>query len=276
MKVKATVLCENTVTSIPGALAEHGWAIFLETDQGNFLQDTGQGLAIVNNAKVLKKDLTSLEGIILSHHHNDHTGGLLQVLEAAGPHKVYSHPELFKESILTRNNQLRNIGMPFSQEKLEEKGASFIFNTDYTQLVPGLFLTGEIPRKTSYEKGDKDQVIKVGDEFQQDPLPDDQSVVIETEKGLFVVLGCCHAGIINTLNYILEKTGEKKLHTVIGGTHLGPMGEAEREQSIAALKEFEIEYLGVSHCTGLKTSVRLSQEFKERFFFCNVGTVIEF
>ena len=143
------------------------------------------------------------------------------------------------------------------------------------KMAPGFWLTGEVPRRTDYETGDPTQVVKSGGAFVPDRLQDDQSVVIETPQGLFVVLGCCHSGIINTLSHIVDKMGQSHIHTVIGGTHLGPVSENQREKSLAALKGFDIEHLGVSHCTGLKTAARLSAEYGDRFFFCNVGTVVE-
>ncbi|MBE9520982.1 MAG: MBL fold metallo-hydrolase [Proteobacteria bacterium] len=275
MKVKATVLCENYVTSNLGAIAEHGWSVFLETNQGNFLFDTGQGKAIINNAQVFKINLTTIQGIMLSHHHTDHTGGLLDVLGVTGSVNVYAHTELFKDSYLIRGGREMHIGIPFCRPILESKGANFRFNTEWQEIVPGLSLTGEIPRNTTFEKGDKDQVLKTENGYVKDPIMDDQSVVIETKAGLFIILGCAHAGIINILNFSIEKTGQSHIHAVIGGTHLGPVSEKQREKSIDALKEFDIERIGVSHCSGLKTSMRLAQEFGERFFFCNVGSVVK-
>lgn len=275
MKVKATVLCENSVFSNIGALAEHGWAVFLETDQGNLLFDTGQGLALVNNARYFKKDLASIRGILLSHHHIDHTGGLMAALGASGPMPVYAHEALFKESYLIRGPKPKYIGVPFNRTALESKGAEFHFNKGFQEILPDVFLTGEVPRKTDFETGDTDQVILEDGKYVQDPLEDDQSLIIKTSKGLFVLLGCSHAGIINILNYAIEKTGEARIHTVIGGTHLGPLSPEKREKSIEALKTFQIERIGVSHCTGTPAALRLSQVFGERFFFCNVGTVVE-
>ena len=137
-------------------------------------------------------------------------------------------------------------------------------------------MTGEVPRRTSYEV--EIQNFKHYGENRQlvvDPIRDDQSVIVDTEEGLFVVLGCSHSGMINILNYITEKTGKSRFHTVIGGTHLGPTEEEQIARSIEALHEFDIGRIGVSHCTGQKTAARMAGEFGERFFFCSVGTKVQ-
>lgn len=276
MKITATIVCDNCVYNHPGATAEHGLAIFMETDRGNYLLDTGQGKSIVNNARVLGFDFKTLKGIILSHHHWDHTGGLAAVLDLTGPVDVYAHPGLFKESYSLRDGKERFIGVPHSRQLLESKGARFQLNDAFRQIEPGMWLTGQIPRRTDYERGDTAQVLRAqGGGHVKDEILDDQSVVIETPKGLFILLGCCHAGIINTLMHIEEKLGKRPIHTVIGGTHLGPVSEEQKVRSIEALKAFHIGRLGVSHCTGLPTASRLAAAFGERFFYCNVGTAVE-
>ena len=275
MKGKATVLCENCVFGNSGAIAEHGWSVYIESDQGNFLFDTGQGMAIINNARHFNKDLSTIKGIMISHHHYDHTGGLLNVLEQVGKVNVYSHPDLFKNSYVIDEGKERNIGIPFRREILENKGAQFKFNTSFREIAPGLMLSGEIPRLTEYEKGDKKLLLKTDEGYTQDLVLDDQTLVATTEKGLVIILGCSHSGIINIINHIIDKTGKTRIRTIIGGTHLGPASEETKEKTIQALKKFDIEKIGVSHCTGLETSMRLFQEFGDRFFFCNVGTEIE-
>ena len=276
MSIKATVLSENSVFSNLGAIAEHGWAVFLETEHGNFLFDTGQGKALLNNAKVFRKDLSSIKGIILSHHHIDHTGGLLDAVKAVAtkPIDVYAHPGLFNEGYLARSG-CKYIGVPFCRAALESAGANFTFNTEFREISPNLYITGEVPRITDYEFGDSDILLKTSDGFVKDEVLDDQSIIIKTEKGLLVILGCAHAGIINILTYARQKTGEHRIHMVIGGTHLWSVSKDQKEKSLEALTSMGIDRLGVSHCTGFEMSMRLSQLFGEKFFNCNVGTVIE-
>ena len=275
MKGKVTILCENCVFRNIGAIAEHGWAVFIETDQGNFLFDTGQGKSIVNNAQYFNKDLSTIKGIIISHHHIDHTGGLLDVLGQIDKVKVYSHPGLFKNSYVIDKGKQRNVGIPFRREILESRGAQFKFNTSFREIAPGLMLSGEIPRLTEFEKGSKRFLLKTNEGYAQDLIFDDQTLIVNTEKGLIIILGCSHSGMINIINHIIDKTGQNHIRTIIGGTHLGPASEETKEKTIQALKKFDIEKIGVSHCTGLETSMRLFQEFGDRFFICNVGSIID-
>ena len=283
MGVKATVLCENAVYMNIGAIGEHGWSVWLETPRGEFIFDTGQGKALLNNAAVFQKNLAAAKGVLISHHHFDHTSGLLDAMKAmrggseGGGVPVHAHPELFKDSFRTKDEKvLRHIGVPHTRSVLEAAGADFHLDTGWRKVEEGIYMTGEVPRRTSYEIVDHNfKHYGEAGELIVDPILDDQSVVIDTEEGLFVVLGCSHAGIINILNYITEKTGKSRFHTVIGGTHLGPIEEDQIARSIEALHEFDIGRIGVSHCTGQKTAARMAGEFGERLFFCSVGTVVE-
>lgn len=116
------------------------------------------------------------------------------------------------------------------------------------RLCPGLSLTGEIPRNTDFEKGDEGLVIKKDTSFEQDPIKDDQTLVMETEKGLYIILGCAHSGIINILNYAIEKTSQDHICAIIGGTHLGGVSKEQQQKSIEALKKYDVDRIGVSHC----------------------------
>lgn len=275
MIIKATVLCENSVFHLPGALAEHGLSVFLETSWGDYLFDTGQGKAIINNSFILKKDLTNIKGIILSHNHYDHTGGLLEVIKLRGEVKIYGHSSIFKENYSKKEHDYRYIGIPFTRSLLESEGAIFSLDDQWREIEAGMYISGEVPRINDFEVGEQNFAIKKGDSYYPDKVLDDQSLIIKTDRGLFIILGCAHAGIINILDYAVKRTCCEKICSVIGGTHLGPVSKEQREKTIKALKRFQIETIGVSHCTGLEAAMDLKREFGERFFFCNVGTVVE-
>lgn len=278
MSIHARVLCENSVQGQLGAIAEHGWSVWLETPHGAYLFDTGQGKALLNNAAFFRTPLADATGVLISHHHSDHTGGLRDALLALAPRgvPVYAHQDLFKDSWAVRQEQRHHIGVPFSASMLETAGARFELEREWREIAPGMFMTGEVPRRHAFEIGDLNLFHYDADgQFVVDPIRDDQTVVFDTDDGLFVVLGCSHAGLINILDYIVEQTGQTRFHTIVGGTHLGPVSQEQVEQTVEALQRYDIGRIGVSHCTGPVVAARLAHEFGERFFFCSVGTVIE-
>ena len=282
MHAKATVLCENAVYSNIGAIAEHGWSVWIDTPRGSLLFDTGQGKGLLNNAAYFEKNLASARAILISHHHSDHTGGLLDAMKAmrggpgGGGVPVYAHPDLFKESYSTKGAKPRHIGVPFARSVLETAGADFRLETGWREVEEGVYMTGEVPRRHAFEIGDLDLKHKnAKGELITDPIRDDQTVVVDAPGGLFVLLGCSHAGIVNILDYIIEKTGKSRFHTIIGGTHLGPVGSEQQDRSLEALLRYDIGRLGVSHCTGQKMAARMMGAFGERFFFCSVGVSVE-
>ncbi len=277
MKTRLTILCENSVGAVEGLVGEHGFACYLETSRGNYLFDTGQGLGIGGNARILEKDLADIRAVILSHGHWDHAGGLPEVLRHCGPVDVWGHPEMFKARYYHKNNQQRYVGIPHRRDYLEALGARFRLERSWREVGPGVFLTGEIARQTPFEKGDPhlSVVSREGLDHLQDPLEDDLSLVVESEKGLILVLGCAHAGLVNILNHVRERTGKEEIYAIIGGTHLGFAGDAQFTETLAALARFRVARLGVSHCTGLPRAAALAERLGERFFFGSVGAVLE-
>ena len=282
MTIRATVLCENSVYGKGDAVAEHGWAVWLQTPHGAYLFDTGRGHGLLHNANHFGIPIADARAIVLSHHHNDHTGGLLGAVQAIcrgsgrGAIPVYAHPDVFKDSFAEEEGTLEFIGLRHTRRALETEGAEFRLAAGWQEIAPGVCLTGEVPRRTSYELGDPDLKHDDGSgRLVADPIRDDQTLVIDTPDGLFVLLGCSHAGVINILTHIREQTGSTRFHTVMGGTHLGFAGEEQVARTIEALHGFQIGRIGVSHCTGPSVSARLAGEFGGRFFFSNVGTVTE-
>ena len=278
MKTRITILCENLVGELVGS-GEHGFSAYIETDQGNYLFDTGRGHSIVGNALALNKDLRTIQKIFLSHGHYDHTGGLPEVLELRGKVDVHAHPHVFLDriAVLEENGKeiKRFVGIPYKAAYLESLGANFVFNKDFVEVEKGIFLTGEVPRNTSFEKPDPRLLSEIDGRVNQDIFLDDQSLILDTDKGLVVILGCAHSGVINIIQHVINKTGKDKFHAILGGTHLDFLTHEQLEGSIKSLKEMVIGAIGVSHCTGMKAAFRLHQEFGDRFLYGCVGSVLE-
>jgi 7,8-dihydropterin-6-yl-methyl-4-(beta-D-ribofuranosyl)aminobenzene 5'-phosphate synthase len=254
-------------------MGEHGWAVHVDTGDRRLLLDTGQGLGLLNNSRVLGIDLTRLDGIVISHGHYDHTSGLPDALAVSGPIDVYMHPDGFVDRYWFKDGQRREIGIRHKQGYLESLGARFQPVTGFSEIFPNIYLTGEVPKASDFEPPDATMKLRGADgAWLQDELKDDLSLVVDTDKGLTVVLGCAHAGLINILTHVNAHLPGRPIHMVIGGTHLGFADQRQFDATVAVLDQFGVERLGASHCTGLVNCARLHQIYGDRFFFAAAGT----
>ena len=279
MTGRITIICENSVT-VKGGIGEHGFAAYLETERGNYLFDTGRGDGLIPNLLKFDKDPLSIQKIFLSHGHYDHTGGLPSILEILGEVDILAHPEIFSVRYRISREDGKEVrrysGLKHTRAYLESLGGKFILEKHFREVTREMFLTGEVPRITAFEKGDPKLFAEVGGNLIPDPFLDDQSLVVESKEGLVLLLGCAHSGLINILNHVAAKTGKDRIYAVLGGTHLDFASPPQVEETITALKKFRVERIGVSHCTGLRAAARLFAEFGEKFFFGQVGTTLEF
>lgn len=276
MTLTVRTLCENTVNGI-GFEAEWGWSALVTVGETQVLLDTGARRAAVRNADRLGLDLSSIDRIVLSHAHRDHTGGLDEVLFRTGPADIVAHPAIWERKCKTDmngNNPVFN-GVPFSRWELESR-ARFSLHTEPVRLAEGLTTTGEIPMVTDFEVAEPAFHVMEDGGLRHDTLPDDLSLAAETDKGLVVVLGCAHRGVINTILRAREITGETRVHAVLGGTHLYPKNLGQVSRTIEALKDLGVERIGVSHCTGIAASMEVARAFEGRFFFNNAGNTVTF
>jgi 7,8-dihydropterin-6-yl-methyl-4-(beta-D-ribofuranosyl)aminobenzene 5'-phosphate synthase len=271
MEIKITTLSENSATG--GCLGEWGLSMLVEADGRKVLFDTGAGTAALHNAQLLGVDLAGVDTVVLSHGHRDHTGGLPGVLKLGGGKEVVAHPDVWGRKYgAFGGGPKRYNGIPFVREGLESLGASFKMSAGAVGLSANVMTTGEIPMVTDYETVEQYLYIRDGDRYEQDPLRDDLAMVIDTEYGLVVILGCAHRGIVNTLRRARELTGKELIYAAIGGTHLVDASRERLEKTAADLEAMGVGFLGVCHCTGFRASSFLAGRFGTRFFLNNSGT----
>jgi len=276
MTLRLDIICENTVGRPIAAHGEHGFSCLVQTASDRLLFDTGSGETLLNNLETLGHDACQIDKLVLSHGHYDHGGGLLPLLSKIGPRPVYAHPHIFRERFWRGQHEQRNISMPFTRAKLESAGASFQFLDHLTELCPGLFFSGRIPRSVTWEQGDSHLVQRSsdGEGWQSDAFADDAALAMQTSKGLVVLLGCAHAGMVNTLEHFRKQLGNPRIHLILGGTHLGPASDKQFSETVEYLLNLDFDRLGVAHCTGQLRGAQLHAKFPNKVFFANVGTTV--
>jgi 7,8-dihydropterin-6-yl-methyl-4-(beta-D-ribofuranosyl)aminobenzene 5'-phosphate synthase len=272
---KITALVENTAGG-RGLLAEHGISFWIEPGQKKMLFDTGQGLALKHNAQCLGIPLESVDSIILSHGHYDHTGGLSNVLSLAEHPRVFVHAQAFAPKYARNaDDSVRDVGMVELTKQDVRSMANLSLVYAPTEIGEGLWCTGPIPRTNKYEDTGgaffKDKECRIPDE-----IYDDQAAFLETKSGTVVILGCAHAGVINTLHFIRTLTDKHPIHAVLGGMHLFNASSQRMEATIAELRRLGIERLMPCHCTGFAAMAHLWNEFPGKCEAIPVDTVIRF
>ncbi|MBN1630020.1 MAG: MBL fold metallo-hydrolase [Thermoleophilia bacterium] len=270
-----TIVVENKADA--GLATEHGLAMWIETAGRRILFDTGQGAALEPNAHSLGIDLSTADTLVLSHGHYDHTGALPHVLRQAPDVDVYCHPGATRTRYAIRDGKTRSIGIP--QEPREALDAVPKERMHWVEkpllLTDTVGITGFVPRLTSYED--------TGGPFYLDPegttpdlIEDDMALWIETTEGTVVCLGCAHAGVVNTLEYICGLTGHRRLRAVIGGFHLMSAGRGRLDRTVEALRRLSPALLAPCHCTGDSATAHLRAALGESVAPGKAGTVYRF
>ncbi|MDW0271238.1 MAG: MBL fold metallo-hydrolase [Nitrososphaeraceae archaeon] len=298
------MISNQTISKSP--IAEHGFSALLEisyvyenaTKTNKFLFDTGVSKeGIVNNSDVLGINLKDIETIILSHGHFDHISGLISTLgKLKKSVEIIAHPEAFLRRWLVYPNG-NKARMDFLDEEEINQAGGIIRKVDKISFLPRnvnmqskkktnqannrVMITGEIPRVTEFEKGFPLQYKEQDNEINLVPDPlvsDDQALIMNVKnKGLIILTGCGHAGIVNTIKFAKKVTGIKKIYCVIGGFHLsGQDYEDSIPLTIAELTRVDPQYIVPCHCTGWKATNKIIDTMPEKFIQSSVGSTFYF
>jgi len=271
MSVKVTTLIENSPGEHLALKTEHGISFFIETDGHKILFDTGQTGTFIDNAEQLRVDLTSLDYVVLSHGHYDHSGGLRSLTQITTDFKLVMGQGFFEEKYGYKNNSYEYLGNNFDEKFLNDQGVEYQFaKQQLTELVPGVYVITAFPRIN------KDEVInprfKVQREgsFQPDPFDDEVLLAVDTPEGLIVMLGCSHPGMKNMLDAVTSLIN-RPLYAILGGTHLVEANESSLGISMDYLQNDDLKVIGVSHCTGQIAMDQLATSNK-RYFHNRTGS----
>jgi 7,8-dihydropterin-6-yl-methyl-4-(beta-D-ribofuranosyl)aminobenzene 5'-phosphate synthase len=271
-----TITILSTMLADEG-IGEWGFAALVEADGKKILFDTGaRPDTVVENAKELQIDLGDVQDVILSHFHDDHTSGLMTLRrefarkDPAAFSRVHVGKGIFLErrGLPTQNNAMIGI-----QKEYEATGGKFIVHDKPDEIMPGVWLTGPVPRR--YPERNYPRGIEVFEDgrWVEDHLPEDQSLVFNTPRGLVLLAGCGHAGIINTLEYARKFIAPAPVEAAIGGFHLYNAKDETIDWTADKLKEFRTAQILGAHCTGIESVYRLRQRLGLNRRTCVVGTI---
>ena len=278
---------EDASGSRVSILAEHGFSAVVSLTAGGqsrkALFDFGfSATGALQNARTLGVDLAAIEAMVLSHGHMDHHGGLPAFVESLGGKgiELVLHPSAFRGSRYLKLSEERRLRLPSpDRDRLEKAGVRVVpSRTPRSLLGDTLLFLGEVPKRTEFEKGMLKARYEEGGTEKFDPIEDDSAIVAHVKgKGLVVLSGCAHSGIVNTVAYAREVTGVEPVYAVMGGFHLtGADFEPIIGRTTEALKTLNPRYIVPTHCTGRKASIHIEREMPEKFLLNMSGTKMVF
>lgn len=281
--MSVTVLAEDSVLYETPFLGQHGLSLYIETlrkgQVRRILVDVGQNpLALVNNMEELEVDLDDLDFVVLTHCHYDHTGGVAQILGASSAPEipVIAHPSVFRPHYVT-DPEWRHIGMSQedSEDRIKAAGGKMVFTSDPMAVVPGLYVSGQVPRRNDAELPPKGFFTSHGGMAVPDKMEDDLSVYGLVEgAGMVVLTGCAHAGIINILDWGAKLFPEWPLEGILGGLHLIESEPDVIRWTVESIKDKAPKWVGAGHCTGFGGQMALAAVLEDRFFPLRTGLTV--
>jgi 7,8-dihydropterin-6-yl-methyl-4-(beta-D-ribofuranosyl)aminobenzene 5'-phosphate synthase len=288
-------------------IAEHGFSALIElpSEDLRILWDVGASPStVLENLRRMEIDPTSIDVIALSHGHGDHVGGLSEILRAVrrrpalkmfpagttdeeladyakpAPIPLIVHPAAFRERwSFLKDGRRRGPMNPTNRAEWEALGAEIIESEEPHRIAEGCWTTGYVPRESFETEGRAPERLRYrdGDRFHPDDTDEDQSIVLHVErKGLVIVSGCAHSGIVNTVRHAQKMSGVDTVHAVLGGFHLGRSSEEEVRRTVEAIVEARPAIIVPTHCTGFDAMQRFAHWMPDAFVLGTVGTKYTF
>ncbi|HIP57323.1 MAG TPA: MBL fold metallo-hydrolase [Ignisphaera aggregans] len=269
---------------VRGLYAQHGLSLLLELYIDGvkrlILFDTGQdGYAVLHNAKLMKLDIGSVDAIVLSHSHYDHTGGVLDIVKQVEkkPIPIIAHPDIAKPAIHIAKNWIRDVGLPHSLDVLEKHGAKPLLLSQPLEIASGVVFLGEIPRYRPELTASITNLYTIENgKLVPHDIKDDTGLAIDVEGyGVVLISGCGHSGVVNMVIHAKRVLG-KDVRAVVGGIHLASANRDTVERVLEALRSEGVEELYLGHCTGLRAEYLAMERYGDRFTKIYTGFVKTF
>ena len=281
-RLKLTVLVEDSASiEKPDLIAKHGLSLLIEASVAgtylSILMDAGPPPDMaLHNAQMINADLQKLDAIIISHGHYDHVGGLLKILERINQSiPVVAHPRTFDPKFVYKPS-LKFIGSEVGLSSVSTAGGALLLSRNSVKIMNGIITSGEVVRETNFEKTEGFWTVEDG-QFIEDPILDDQALLINVrEKGLVVIAGCAHSGIINTVKHAQKITEINDVYAIIGGFHLAKADNMKIQASVDELMRINPKLVYPCHCTGPKAINQFLNSFGDRCRPIHTGDIIRF
>ncbi len=262
--LQITTLIDNTAKKKSDLVAEHGFSCLIEKSGRRILFDTGASAAFIENAAKLGKDLGHLDHIVLSHRHWDHGGGLIPLLEENKypSLRLWSGRGFEEEKFVKEGEELRPIGVPFNRDIINRH--KIMWHTvcaDTVMISRGVWLITDFERRNAIEGNNPRFRLKDGS---VDPFDDEVALVVDTPKGLVLIVGCSHPGILNIVDATLERFS-RPIYALLGGIHLSDATPEHRSEVIQQLLAYPIERIGICHCSG-EEAIKMVKKGSKGFF----------
>lgn len=274
--MKLYILADDR-TNRKGFISEHGLSILIEHEGTRILFDTGTTDAYIRNAKKMGVDLGKTNYIILSHGHSDHVGGLQYFPKKEKYPDVYVHEDIYmnKKAYTDGLNSFGGAGVPWTPNFFEDIKSSLIFNHRMTKISPSVSLVDSVPSNNDYEKPPEGTPIRYSDMYPPDAYFDEQMLVLETDVGLLVFIGCSHPGIVNCLDHIMNQYPDQRIHTLVAGMNLESVSPLRLKRTIDYIWDLNIQTIIPLHCTGLTAIHEMKKQLGGKCINLGVGDSYE-